>query len=440
MTLRKKILLGILLLVLVAIAWNGPYYYKYAQVGAAYNAKMTCSCVFVSGRSLSSIEKEDLYAIPFTTQTIDRRAHTVTSSIFGLVSKTAFYRPGLGCTLLNETTPGDLRKQARVKIPRIAAQELPDSSLPDFIKINLEKTLDWAFSEPDSTRPVQTRAVVVLHNGKVVAERYAEGIIRNTPLIGWSMTKSVTNAMIGLLVKDGKLKVSAPAPIKEWKNDERAAITLDNLLRMSSGLDFEEDYGKVSDATNMLFRVPNAGQYAIQSPLKVKPGTEWYYSSGTTNILQELIRRQFKNLPTYLAFPHQRLFQKLGMSTAIMEPDPSGLYVGSSYMFASARDWAKFGQLYLQDGQWKGEQILPKGWAAYSGRETPHSDGVYAAQFWIGYRKDGMPQDLYYADGFEGQRVLIVPSKNLVVVRLGCTPNAENFDDVRFFREIIAEF
>lgn len=440
MSLRKKILLGILLLVMIALAYNLPYYYKYAQIGAAYNAKMACSCVFVSGRELSSVEREDLYAIPFGTQTVDRKAQTVTSSLFGLVSKTAQYRPGLGCTLLNETTPDLLRKQAQLKLPRFAAQELPDSTLAEATQQSLTKTLDWAFAEPDSTRPVHTRAVVILHDGKVVAERYAEGITRNTPLIGWSMTKSVTNAMIGLLVKDGKLKVDAPAPIKEWKNDERVAITLDNLLRMSSGLDFEEDYGKVSSATNMLFRKPNAGQYAIESPLKASPGTVWSYSSGTTNILQELIRRQFKTLPVYWAFPHQRLFQKLGMSTAIMEPDPSGLYIGSSFMFASARDWAKFGQLYLQDGMWKGEQILPKGWAAYSAKETLHSDGLYAAQFWIGYRKNGLPQDLYYADGFEGQRVLIVPSKKLVVVRLACTPSGANFDDVRFFREIVGAF
>lgn len=440
MSLRKKILLGILLFIVIALTYNLPYYYKYAQIGAAYNAKMTCSCVFVSGRELSSIEKEDLYAIPFGTQTVDRKAKTVTSSLFGLVSKTAFYRPGLGCTILNETSPDLLRKQAKFKLPLIKTQELPDSTLAESTQLSIKQTLDWAFAEPDSTRPVHTRAVVIVHDGKVVAERYAEGISRNTPLIGWSMTKSVTNAMIGLLVKDGKLKVDAPAPIKEWKNDKRATITLDNLLRMSSGLDFEEDYGKVSAATNMLFRRPNAGQYAIESPLKVQPGTEWYYSSGTTNILQELIRRQLKTLPAYLAFPHQRLFKKLGMSTAILEPDPSGLYVGSSFMFASARDWAKFGQLYLQDGVWNGEQILPKGWAAYSAQETPHSDGLYAAQFWIGYRKNGLPQDLYYADGFEGQRVLIVPSKKLVVVRLACTPNSENFDDVQFFKEIVGKF
>jgi CubicO group peptidase (beta-lactamase class C family) len=424
----------------MVLGYYGPYFYQYAKIGAAYNAKMTCSCTFLSGRSLTSIEKEDLYAIPFASQSVDLEAKTVTSSLLGLVSQTAFYRPGLGCTLLNATDRARLRQQAKLKLPQIAAQELPDSTLDEATQQKIDHTLDWAFAEPDSSRPARTRAVVILHQGRLVAERYATGISANTPLIGWSMTKSVTNAMIGLLVKDGKLKVDAPAPIREWRNDERSAITLDHLLRMNSGLDFEENYGAVSDATKMLFRVPNAGEYAIQSPLKAKPGTEWYYSSGTTNILQELIRRKLKTLPAYWAFPRQRLFQKLGMSTAVMEPDPSGLFVGSSYMFASARDWAKFGQLYLQDGVWQGEQILPKGWAAYSARETPQSNGLYAAQFWIGYRKEGLPQDLYYADGFEGQRVLIVPSKHLVIVRLGCTSNSTYFDDVRFFKELVGAF
>ena len=439
MSLRKKILLGILLVLVIAIGYVGPYYYQYAQIGAAYNAKTVCSCVFVSGRSLASVEKEDLYTIPYGTQTIDRKTQTATASLFGLVSQTALYRPGLGCTLVNSLTAQELKAQTKLDFTAKTTQELPDSTLPEAQRQTLAKTLDWAFAEPDTSFPVLTRAVVILHRGKVVAERYAPGISRTTPLLGWSMTKSVTNAMIGLLVKDGKLKVDAPAPIAEWKNDERKAIKLDNLLRMNSGLDFEENYSNVSDATKMLFRVPNAGQDALQSKMRAKPGQEWYYSSGTTNILQEIIRRQFKSLDDYLAFPHQRLFNKLGMSTTVLEPDPSGNYVGSSFMFASARDWAKFGQLYLQDGVWKGEQILPKGWAAYSAKETPHSDGFYAAQFWIGYRKDGMPADLFYADGFEGQRVLIVPSKQLVVVRLGCT-GYNNFEDKRFFEEILGAF
>jgi CubicO group peptidase (beta-lactamase class C family) len=217
---------------------------------------------------------------------------------------------------------------------------------------------------------------------------------------------------------------------------------LDNLLRMSSGLKFAEVYSGVSDATKMLFSVAGAGKYAIQSPVEVSPATKWYYSSGTTNILQEIVRRQFKTHAEYLNFPHQRLFQKLGMNTAHLEPDPSGTYVGSSFMYASARDWAKFGQLYAQDGLWKGERLLPEGWVAYSSRETPHSDGRYAAQFWTYVRKGkaGLPADSFTMNGFEGQFVLIVPSKQLVVVRLGCSPEEKYFDEVKFFKEITANF
>lgn len=254
------------------------------------------------------------------------------------------------------------------------------------------------------------------------------------------MTKSVTNAMVGLLVKDGKLDVTKPTPITEWANDNRKLITLDNLLRMSSGLKFEEVYSGISDATKMLFSKAGAGQYAIQSPIEGPPATKWYYSSGTSNILQEIIRRQCKTHAEYLNFPHQRLFQKLGMNTAHLEPDASGTFVGSSFMYASARDWAKFGQLYAQDGIWKGERLLPEGWVAYSSRETPHSDGRYAAQFWTYIRKEGLPADSFTMNGFEGQFVLIIPSKQLVAVRLGCSPEEKYFNEVRFFKEIAAAF
>jgi CubicO group peptidase (beta-lactamase class C family) len=242
--------------------------------------------------------------------------------------------------------------------------------------------------------------------------------------------------MIGLLVKDGKLDIKKPAPIAEWQKDEWKNITIDHLLRMSSGLDWDENYAQPSPATEMLFRTKNAGLFALQVPAKYKPDEQWYYSSGSSNILQEIMRRQFSNLADYQEFPHKRLFAKLGMTSAILEPDASGTYVGSSFMFATARDWAKFGQLYLQDGIWNGERLLPEGWVKYSSAETPNSNGKYAAHFWLYHNDNQYPSDVYHAIGFEGQYVTIVPSKNLVIVRLGCTPN-DNFDHPKLVREII---
>ncbi|MCA0230640.1 MAG: beta-lactamase family protein [Bacteroidetes bacterium] len=439
MTTKKKIIYTLLCLIVIGMGYVAQYAYRFAQIGAAYNAKAVCSCVYVSGRPLASVVAEDLYAIPYGTNTVDTTQQTATATILGIITKTAVYRPKLGCTLVNELTIEELRQQPSVTVSTDAAL-MADSVLPAAQQTALNKTFDWAFSEPDAQHPIQTRAVVVLHKGKVVAERYAKGISPTTALTGWSMTKSVTNAMIGLLVKDGKLNVNQPAPITEWNNDDRKKITLDHLLRMSSGLKFEENYSTISDATKMLFSVAAAGRYAIHSPSEVPPATKWYYSSGTTNILQEIARRQFKSHAAYLNFPHERLFKKLGMSTAHLEPDPSGTYVGSSFLFASARDWAKFGQLYAQDGLWKGERLLPEGWVNYSSRETPHSEGRYAAQFWTYVRQAGLPADSFTMNGFEGQFVLIVPSKQLVVVRLGCTPQEKYFDEVKFFKEIAALF
>lgn len=439
MTAKKKIVYTVLLLLVAGLGYVVQYAYRFAQIGAAYNAKAICSCVYVSGRALESVVAEDLYAIPYGTKTIDTTQRTATASILGIINKTALYRPKLGCTLVNETTIDELHRQPTITVSTPAGV-MTDSILPAAQQSALNKTLDWAFSESDAQHPIRTRAVVVMHNGKIVSERYAKGITPTTPLTGWSMTKSVTNALIGLLVKDGKLTINQPAPINEWANDNRKKITLDHLLRMSSGLQFEENYSNISDATKMLFSVAGAGHYAIGSSAEVPPATKWYYSSGTTNILQEVIRRQFQSQAAYFNFPHERLFKKLGMSTAQFEPDAYGTFVGSSFLYASARDWAKFGQLYAQDGLWKGERLLPEGWVKYSSAETPHSEGKYAAQFWTYVRQAGLPADSFTMNGFEGQFVLIVPSKQLVVVRLGCTPEEKYFDEVKFFKEIAAVF
>ena len=228
-----------------------------------------------------------------------------------------------------------------------------------------------------------------------------------------------------------------PAPIKEWQNDMRREITLDALLRMSSGLEFVEDYASPSDATRMLFGAKNAASVAIAAPAIAKPNEVWSYSSGTTNILQAIIRRQFSNHADYVAYPYQRLFSKLGMTSAVLESDASGVFVGSSFMYATARDWAKFGQLYLQDGVWQGERLLPEGWVRYSSTPTPKSNGVYAAQFWLNKNDPAFPQDAFMADGFEGQNVAIIPSKNVVIVRLGLSRGGA-FDDNAFIKRIVS--
>lgn len=438
---RKKITgYAVLLVLLGALAYGLKYGLSYAYIGSSYAAKTVCSCVFVSGRDLKTVQSQDLYAVPFATTEVDQTARTVSANIYGLAHTKAMYREGMGCTLVNETTEDELGKQPEVPQANAVAEQpaIPAKRPVEVNQQALQKAIEAAFVEKDPAHPVRTRAVAVLYKGQLVAEKYAAGITAQTPLLGWSMTKSVTNALVGMLVKDGKLDIHKPAPVDEWKNDSRRNITLDNLLRMSSGLAFEENYAQPGDATYMLFRANGAGAYAIQSKPLAAPGEVWSYSSGTTNILQEIIRRQFSSLTEYRAFPHQRLFQKIGMSSAVLEPDASGTYVGSSFMYATARDWAKFGQLYLQDGVWQGERLLPEGWVTYSSTETPHSGGKYSAQFWIDHADRTFPPDAFMALGFEGQSVTIIPSKQLVIVRLGCTPDERDFNRSAFVKAILA--
>ena len=434
---KQKIIYGVLLIVALGVAFTINFAIKYAYIGSSYDAKTVCSCMFVSGRELDNIKSEDLHAVPFANIIVDKEKQTVTADIYGFAETKAIYRKGLGCTLVNELSEEEIRKQPSIPSADTLTEKLSLSISTEIDKVALDKILNAAFDEKSAEHIIRSRAIVVLHDGKLIAEKYAQNITAQTPLLGWSMTKSVTNAMIGMMVKDGKIDIKKAAPINEWKNDNRQKITIDHLLRMSSGLSFVEDYGSPSDATQMLFRKKGAGAYALQSKAYTEPNKVWSYSSGTTNILQEIIRRQFANHADYLAFPHLRLFHKIGMKSAVLEPDASGTYIGSSFMYATGRDWAKFGQLYLQDGVWNDERLLPEGWVKYSSTETPHSEGQYAAQFWIDHKDKAFPQDAFMCLGFESQVVAIVPSKKLVIVRLGCTPK-DDFNHNQLVKDIVA--
>lgn len=315
----------------------------------------------------------------------------------------------------------------------------------------LRQALDGAFAEPDPVRVRRTRAVVVVYKGRIIAEQYAAGFSPETSLLGWSMTKSVINALTGILVKAGKLALQDPAPVPEWQapDDPRRYITLDHLLRMTSGLAFEENYSNpLKDVTFMLLAASDMAAYAASKPLVAEPGREWHYSSGTTNIIARILRGAVGGAePDYLSFPRRLLFDRIGMRSAIMEPDTSGTFVGSSFMYATARDWARFGLLYLKDGMWKDDRILPIGWVEYSRRRTPASPrGAYGAHFWLtvrpGFRGGddsafALPADAFHAIGHEGQFVTIIPSRNLVLVRLGLTRFRGAWDHGAFVRQVL---
>ena len=450
----KKIILVLLLAILV---YALSYAWRALPIITGYNAKMMCSCTMLASRSPESVMNDELSRFPLSLASpeVNFNDSTVSCSVWGLASKKAVYKKGLGCTLLNGITEKEFRNQQKTvatpsslnrdTIPWPMGDLMPDSLPPTIDYEALQQIVNSAFDEPGPKRLRRTRAILVVYDGSIVAEKYADGFDKNSRLIGWSMTKSIINALVGILVKEGKLALDAPAPIPFWQQDERSKITLSNLLHASSGLRWEEDYSAPSGATNMLFKEKDMGLYAAHCPAQYPPETVFYYSGGTTNILSWIVR-QAVGEENYYRFPSEELFQKLGIRSMVIEPDAGGTFVGSSYSFATARDWARFGLLYLYDGNWYGEQLLPDDWVHYTTTPAPAAPrGEYGAQFWLnaGAKEDpanryypDAPTDLYWADGFEGQNVFILPSRKLVIVKLSMS-HGDYLDDNAFLKEVI---
>lgn len=430
----------------------------FPPVMAGMAAKTMCSCVYVTGRTPESVRKEELTVFPGLSGAeinLNNNDSTAEATILWKTSK-AIFRKGVGCTLLAERSEEEVRSQELniARTPKINQDSiawplgnLVDDSLVQGVNYEqINQTIENAFIDKDPEKPVFTHGVIVVYDGKIIGEKYAPGFDSNSRLMGWSMTKSITGTLIGLLVKDGKLKRDDPAPVDEWQNDDRKSITLNNLLQASSGLRWSETYfNPWADFHNMFIRSDDKGGYAASLPLKHKPGSHFEYSSGTTNILQKIIRETVGD-DEYHRFPYERLFYRIGMYSAYMEADASGTFVGSSYCYATARDWARLGMLYLQNGTWNGEQILPEDWVSYA--TTPSTAaplGEYGAQVWLNRGNPsnpeekelpGLPNEAYFFRGFEKNIVAVVPSKKLVVVRLGVTHH-NNFDITGLINGII---
>jgi len=435
----------LLILILIGL-FSYPVYcgLQIASIGAAYKAKLLCTNTFFAGRKPDIVLREDLSGPErFISSNIDYSNKSVSTWFPGIMTQQAFYLDGLGCVWsadLEENKFKALSKHwtTEIKANPIASKTsafIENFNHPAFDQLPLKTAIDNAFAETDADTATRTRALLVVYQGQLVAERYAQNITKDTPLQGWSMTKSVLNALVGILVKQGKLSIDQKAPISSWAKveDPRSSITLDHLLHMSSGLQFDETAGAaVTDLSEMLFLSPNTAAFAINKPLAYPPGTHWQYSSGTSNIISHIVRvASGGSTADVVNLLFKELFIPLGMQQAIIEPDSSGNLIASSYMYATARDWARFGLLYLQNGLWEGKQLLEQSWVRYSSTPTPTAaKGQYAAHFWsnggltskpINRPFSSLPGDLYYADGYKGQHVIIIPSHQLVIVRLGWT-------------------
>ncbi|HMA49279.1 MAG TPA: serine hydrolase [Magnetospirillaceae bacterium] len=431
-----------------AFAVNAP------AVGAGYAAELMCGGVFVMGREPGPVLADDILPVnpllKYASVEVDRAGGTVAASLFHLASRTALYRPGLGCTLVGKDGVAALKAQAEGLTP----MEMRDRPAPwpagDQVQTRespaLAKALDAAFADGTGSR-----ALLVVQDGRLVAERYAPGFSKDTRFLGWSMAKSVTSALVGTMAAQGKADLDAPAPVPEWKDatDGRQAITLRQLLTMTSGLHFTETYLPGDDATTMFYRRDDMAAYAATRSLDHRPGVDWNYSSGSSDIVSRLVfTAAGGSAAGAYNYLRTRLFEPAGMTSAIFEPDATGSPVGSSYLYMTARDWARFGQLYIGDGQVGWQRLFGKDWVAQSHRPTQLADGrpvAYGLQFWLNsdgtdgakLRLPDCPADLYMAEGHNGQVVAIIPSERAVLVRLGWTTGEARFDTNRHFVAIL---
>lgn len=435
----------LLALLLVLFIYLRIAIYPQLDLISGFSAKSVASGHFNDHRPLEIIEKQDndIPKIDWANNTINDAGKYATASIFGLKERKAIYREGLGATLIDDnfdiSKPYEIPKRANLNnnLPFPYGNNEPKDTVFDNIDYKkLNAAVANAFDK-NGRKDKRTRSVIVIYKDKIIAEKYDDNFNKDSRILGWSMTKSITATYFAILQKQGKFDINKPAPITEWQNDVRAKITTKDLLHMNSGLEWEENYTKICDATVMLFQAEDMGKVQLEKPALFIPDTHWNYSSGTTNLLSKMLRDQFATHQEYLDFWYSSLLDKIGMDSALIETDMVGNFSGSSYGWATTRDWAKFGLLYLHKGNWNGEQIFDESWVKFVTTPTNTSNGRYGGHFWLnaGGKFPDVPRDMYYASGFQGQMIAIFPHHDLVVVRMGLT---EEFDFNGFLSGVIS--
>ena len=427
MKVSKRILLFISLIIIIVVISNYPK----LNILAGYSAKNTASSVFLGERSLAFTDSTDNNFSPvnLATDKVDIQNKLATSSVLGLLTRKAIYREGLGSVLTldkSDETPSYLVPK-RLKANNTTPFPYGNAPQKDTVFTNvdykkLNETVNSTFGKNKS------RAVVVIYKDQIIAEKYGDDFSKDSRILGWSMTKSIMSTVFGVLQHQNKINIQDKAPIESWQKDARKKITINNLLQMNSGLEWDENYDEISDATKMLFLERDMTKMQEEKSLTGITNMSWNYSSGTTNLLSGILRQQFPAHQAYLDFWYTNLIDKIGMNSMIVETDLAGNYVASSYAWATARDWAKFGLLYLHNGNWNGAELFNKKWVDYVTTPTPTSNGTYGAQFWLNSEKQfkEVPANMYFADGYQGQRVYILPDQDLVIVRFGLSWFEEN--------------
>lgn len=443
----KKTVFGLLILLggaLGVLALNGitPVYMVHAPgVASGIGAKLLCSSRYVSGFSREQ-SFDDLVqyspALEYLSVDYDEDEKTVTASFLGISRSTASHVPGIGCAI---EYPGyEQRQQFRAReLPALASRwphgdrvGEPDEDMQALLERQLER---------DNSAGLNTRALLVVHEGRILAETYAQGADADTPLPGWSMTKSMTSVMLGNLALRGRLDPQASPGFEQWADDGRAAIHTKHLLTMTDGLAFSERYSPGDDATEMLFTEASASDYALSRPLEHEPGTRFNYSSGTASILSRLyyertgggLQSSYRDYINHVVLP-------LSLQNAVFEVHASGVFAGSSYLYASARDWARLGRMMANGGVLNGQRVVSEDWVRQSTSPNDSENGpAYGYQWWLNRggaepRWPSLPADAFAAQGNREQRLMIIPSRDLVIVRLGWTsgryPTDERFAEI----------
>ena len=417
----KKVLGLVFILLVVAILGVLIYLQPQLKIVTGFTAKKACSYHFIAERSLESIKEIDLEAFPMNLVSLELTSNPqgVVSSVLGMQKAQAIVRKGLGCTLLQGKDDFKISKLSENPKPK-KSSSLPRKDKRDIDQTVLDLAFKSAFDSEDEWKK-KTLGLMILHKDTLLQEKYLNGFDSETEFLGWSMSKSVANLLVGIGINQGLLDLNESNLYPAWENDERKNITLQNLLQMNSGLQWTEEYEDVCDITQGLFEEEDFVKFTWEKPLESDPGTVYEYSSGTTNLISGILRRKFESYQDYLNFPHKYLFEPLGIGDAYMETDEAGNYIMSSYMHAKARDWAKLGMVYKNKGSYNGTQIVDSLYIDWSLSPSGPESG-YGAQIFLNTEQKQFktaPESAYKFSGYDGQYVVIIPSHDLIIVRFG---------------------
>ncbi len=429
------------------------------------NAHHVCAGLWVVGKSnprtADAVLAEDIARFPafrweqdFRIQ-VDSSARIATVSDPQAGSRSARYSGDQGCSILPAGAKDVFFVPAAVRpvLPDPAGQDWPtgdrnaEARFPDVTAAALTATLDWAFNDAGLSRPQNTRGVVVIYRGRIIAERYAPGWAPYTPQISWSMGKSIAATLIGVLVQNGQLKLDEPAPVPEWQGarDPRRAIRVSDLLRMSSGLDFDNfglspatSYTAANEHFRIYFDALDVNAHSVNQPLRYQPGTVWRYRNSDPLTLMHIARNIVERSgQSFLSFPQRQLFDRIGARSFVLETDAWANFIITGFDYGGSRDWARLGLLYLQKGMWQGQRILPANWDEFVSTPAPGDPSRgYGGLFWLnrGGAMRRVPDDAYWAAGYMGQYTMVIPSRELVVVRQGPSPGG----DAPYMNELVA--